>query len=91
MPDSISAVAIRIAQTRKALGYRSQADFCREIGVDRNIYNPFEKAKRRMTIDVALKIRARFGISLDWIYCGDPAQLPAGLFQKLTSGRRSAA
>jgi len=62
----------------------SQAEFCRQIDVERNQYNPFEKAKRRITIEVALKIKHRFNISLDWIYADDPASLSNELYSKLT-------
>jgi len=37
------------------------------------------------TIDVTTKIRDRYGISLDWIYCGDQRALPSDLYQKLAS------
>jgi hypothetical protein len=48
-------------------------------------YNPFEKGRRRITIDVATKIRDRYGISLDWIYCAEQRVLPSDLYQKLAS------
>jgi ribosome-binding protein aMBF1 (putative translation factor) len=33
----------RLRRTREALGL-PQAEFCRQIGVERNVYNPFERA-----------------------------------------------
>ena len=84
MAESVKDVAQRLFETRQALGFAGQVDFCREIGVEKNVYNPFEKGRRRITIDVALKIRRRFGIPLDWTYCGDPATLPVHLYQKLS-------
>jgi DNA-binding XRE family transcriptional regulator len=72
----------RLLRTREALEL-SQAEFCRQIGVERNLYNPFEKGRRRITIDVAMKIRDRYGITLDWIYAGDPHALPSHLYRKL--------
>ena len=74
----------RLLRTREALEL-SQAEFCRQIGVERNLYNPFEKGRRRITIDVAMKIRDRYGITLDWIYAGDPHALPSGLYHKLVA------
>jgi transcriptional regulator with XRE-family HTH domain len=56
--------------------------------VQRNLYNPFEKGRRRITIDVATKIRDRYGISLDWIYCADQRVLPSDLYQKLDRRQR---
>jgi transcriptional regulator with XRE-family HTH domain len=78
------SIGRRLLKTREALGL-SQAEFCRQIGVQRNLYNPFEKGRRRITIDVATKIRGRYGISLDWIYCADQRALPSDLYQKLAS------
>lgn len=80
--EQVKLIARRLIRTRVALGL-NQSQFCAQIGVDKNVYNPFEKGKRRITLDVALKIRARFGISLDWIFCGDAKHLSIELFQKL--------
>jgi DNA-binding XRE family transcriptional regulator len=84
MADSVQTIARRLVRTREALGF-TQSQFCEQIGVEKNVYNPFEKGKRRITIEVAMKIRARFGISLDWIYCGEVNRLPVELFNKLAS------
>jgi ribosome-binding protein aMBF1 (putative translation factor) len=84
MPRRAKSIGRRLLKTREALGL-SQAEFCRRIGVQRNLYNPFEKGRRRITIDVATKIRDRYGISLDWIYCADQRALPSDLYQKLAS------
>lgn len=85
MADSLKDISRRLELTRIALGFESQVDFCKEIRVQKNIYNPFEKGKRRVSLAVAMKIRRRFGISLDWIYCGDPSTLPVQVFRKLES------
>ena len=74
----------RLLRTRQALKL-SQAEFCRQIGVERNLYNPFEKGRRRITIDVAMKIRDRYGVTLDWIYAGDPHALPSDLYHQLVA------
>lgn len=83
MPDSVKVIAARLVTTREALGF-SQSEFCEQIKVAKNVYNPFEKGKRRISVDVAGKIRDRFGISLDWIYCGDESRLSAALYRKIT-------
>src|SRR6516165_3551222 len=56
MPVTPKTISRRLLRTRQALKL-SQAEFCRQIGVERNLYNPFEKGRRRITIDVAMKIR----------------------------------
>lgn len=73
----------RLIQTRIALGYEEQAEFCRQINVDKTVYNAFEKGRRRISLDTALAIRARFGIPLDWIYCGDLSQVRGDIYTKL--------
>jgi transcriptional regulator with XRE-family HTH domain len=75
-------LALRLLRTRTALGL-SQAEFCRQIGVKKNVYNPFERGRRQITVEVATMICERFGLSLDWIYRGDVSRLPAELFQRL--------
>ena len=67
MPVTPKTIGRRLLRTRQALKL-SQAEFCRQIGVERNLYNPFEKGRRRITVDVAMKIRDRYGVTLDWIY-----------------------
>ena len=84
MSDRLQVIANRLIRTRQALGFEEQVEFCAEIGVAKNVYNPFEKGKRRITIDVALKIRERFDISLDWIYCGDASRLSVSIHKKIS-------
>jgi ribosome-binding protein aMBF1 (putative translation factor) len=84
MSRTAKNIGRRLCRTREALGL-SQAEFCRQIGVERNVYNPFEKGRRRITLEVATKIRDRYGISLDWIYLADQRALPSDLYQKLAS------
>lgn len=82
-------IAERLLRMRKALGL-SQAAFCREICVEKNLYNPFERGRRRITLDVARAIRARFAVSLDWIYEGDMSALRNDLAEKLQRVQRAA-
>jgi len=84
MSDILKAQAKRLIATRGALGYAdSQLEFCRQIGIEKNVYNPFEKAKRPITVDAARKIKRRFLVPLDWTIDGDPAYLPNHLARKL--------
>ena len=83
MSDMLRAQAKRLIATRLALDYESQTEFCKEIGIEKNIYNPFEKGRRPITIDAARKIKRRFLIPLDWTIEGDPAYLPHHLARKL--------
>lgn len=83
MGESLKALGRRLELTRLALGFASQVDFCAELKIDKTAYNPFEKGKRRITLDVAIRIKHRFAITLDWIYCNDPSGLPLKVTQQL--------
>jgi transcriptional regulator with XRE-family HTH domain len=78
-----SVIARRLIRTRRALGCETQRALTDEIGIASNQYNIFESGHRRISLGIALLIYERFGISLDWIYCGDASGLPASLQKKL--------
>jgi DNA-binding XRE family transcriptional regulator len=82
-PRKIRDCAARITRTRLALGFKTQTAFAKEIGIHPYLYNPFERGKWRVSLAVAFKIRNKFGIPLDWIYCGDASRLPAALSTSL--------
>ena len=84
MPVTPKTIGRRLLRTRQALKL-SQAEFCRQSGVERNLYNPCEKDRRRITIGVAMRIRDRYGVTLDWIYVGDPHALPSDLYHQLVA------
>jgi len=65
------------------LGFKTQTAFAEEIGIHPYLYNPFERGKWRISLRVALKMRDKLGIPLDWTYCGDDSRLPAALYKKL--------
>jgi transcriptional regulator with XRE-family HTH domain len=66
----------RLSAMRQALGL-SQAELCRAIGVSANRWNQYEKGERKITVEIAIKLQRKFGITLDWVYLGDPNMLPA--------------
>jgi len=82
-----SVIAKRLIQTRLALGYATQTAFSEQIGIHQHQYNVFENGRRRISLGVALLIWEKFGVSLDWIYCGDATGLPASLHKKLKRSR----
>lgn len=71
MSRSQKDIAKRLLVLRAWAGLQQQ-ELCSEIGVKPNNYSPFEKGKRRITIDIARKIVDKYGVTLDWIYDGDP-------------------
>ena len=75
-PYSTAAIAKRLIATRLALGFESQVEFCRAAGVAANAWNNYETARSRPTLNVAVQLCDRFGLTLDWIYRGDAGGLP---------------
>ena len=82
-PKLIRECAARLRRTRLALGFNTQSAICEKIGIRPYLYSPFERARRRVSLGVALKIRDKLGIPLDWTYCGDDSRLPAALSKEL--------
>jgi plasmid maintenance system antidote protein VapI len=68
-----------------ALEYKKQNEFAKVLGIDKTSYNLMENGKRPVTLDVGLALNKKFGVSLDWLFLGNAAQLPANLVTKLAS------
>jgi transcriptional regulator with XRE-family HTH domain len=77
-------VAKRLEATQRALGV-SAADLCRRTGIRPNAWSQFlnPKSKRRITLEAAYRLRDEYGLTLDWIYDGDPSGLSERLVQAL--------
>jgi len=82
MAMSLPAVAHRLRSMREALGL-NQADFARSIDIAANRWNQYEKGERMITLAVATACCEAHGVTLDWIYRGDPSGLPMRLHQRL--------
>jgi transcriptional regulator with XRE-family HTH domain len=61
----------------------NQTAFAAMTGIQQSALNNYLGAKRRLWIDQAMKIRAKTGVTLDWIYEGDRSGLPARLLAVL--------
>jgi DNA-binding XRE family transcriptional regulator len=84
----VNDTAGRLRATRLALNHTKQNKFAQILGVDKSSYNLMEKGKRPVTLDVGRALYEKFGISLDWLFEGNAAQLPSHLITKLVSGVR---
>jgi DNA-binding XRE family transcriptional regulator len=73
----------RLSALRAALDNISQAELCRQIKCSTNRWNQYESGERRITVEIAMRLAARFGVSLDWIYRDDPRLLPQELYKKI--------
>lgn len=83
MGTSRAAIAKRLMALQDAYDI-TQAELCRAIDIKENRYSQYINGKRDLTIDVARKLRAEYGATLDWLYEGDPSGLPMELHKKLS-------
>ena len=82
MTNSLKAIADRLKLTREGIGI-SAAELCRQIGCKPNRWSQYESADRKITVEVADRLCDEYGLTLDWIYRGNPAGLPHGLRMKI--------
>lgn len=76
----VPSIARRIKLTREALRL-TQAEICRRTGISAPAWNNYETARGRPDLDPAIAIVRATGVSLDWIYLGLEAHLPANIVE----------
>jgi plasmid maintenance system antidote protein VapI len=57
--------------------------WCAFVGIPENTWHHFEKGRRPITMDAALKIYGKTGATLEWILLGEENALPMHLIKKL--------
>lgn len=85
MSPTAKTLGKRLRDTRVALGVKA-ADICRAIDIDPNRWSQYENGSRKLTMVVAIRLCETYGLTLDWLYRGDPSGLPVRLHQKLSVG-----
>lgn len=83
MIDPPQKIARRLRGLRLELGFKTQTAFADEIGIDKSTYNLFETGKRSLTFETALMIRAKWGITIDWLFFGDLGPAAQNIMVKL--------
>ncbi|QAX31297.1 helix-turn-helix domain-containing protein [Leisingera sp. NJS204] len=78
MDTPFGDIAARIRWHRNLLG-KNQTEYAELIGVKRTVLNNWETGRQRVSLDGALLLRAKFGLSLDFIYAGIDDALPMSL------------
>jgi transcriptional regulator with XRE-family HTH domain len=79
---SLDDIGRRISALRTSMGLNKTA-FAEMIGTSQPAVSQYENGVRRPELDVALRIRMRTGVTLDWIYEGDRSGLPLRLASQL--------
>lgn len=67
-------IARRLTLSRLALGM-SQGDFAAQAGLSQSNYSQYERLWRSLSIRSAMKLCTAYGLTLDWLYRGDPSGL----------------
>lgn len=75
-------IAARITWHRNLLG-KNQSEYAEMIGVNRTALVNWESGRQRVSLDGALILRKKFGLSLDFIYEGIEDALPMSLRNEL--------
>lgn len=83
--ESLAAIAERLEIAREALGYHSQTAFIQAIGegMTAQKWSNYLSGLNRIPVPTATILCRKFGLTLDWIYHGDPSALRHALAEKL--------
>jgi transcriptional regulator with XRE-family HTH domain len=81
-PKELQVIGRRLKSARIALGL-SQKDLYDSLGVGASAWHNWESGKRTPDIFVMLNLKRQYGITLDWIFDGDPRNLPEGIREKV--------
>lgn len=102
-PSSMEQIGRRLRHLRETMGFDNRKAWSQSIGVHYTAWFGYEKGSRRISINEAINLATRFGISLDWIYLGKhepgrtleaPEDVPVrpaegvGLGAKIKAGRK---
>lgn len=71
-------IATRLLWHRETMGM-TQADYAASFGFKRAAYSLWEAGSHRLSLDGALAIRRKYGLSLDFMYEGIDDALPMTL------------
>jgi transcriptional regulator with XRE-family HTH domain len=82
LEDQPEAVAARLKRAREILGLNKK-DFAEQAGLSEQVYGPFEKARRNLTLDAAKKIRKTHSLPLEFMYFGKIDDLPTRISRAL--------
>lgn len=82
LEDSPEAVAARLKRIREILGM-TKKDFAERAGLGEQVYGPFENGRRELSLGAAKKLRRTYGLSLEFMYFGNIADLPHRIAKEL--------
>ena len=81
--DLRAAFGQRLIAARKAAGFVKQNAFATELGISSSRLSQWEAGRRTPDMFYLGKIITITGVTLDWLYFGNPSGMPYGIIQKL--------
>ena len=82
LEDADEAVAARLKAARKAIGMNKR-EFAEAADMGEQTYGPFENGTRPLSLIAAKQIRKAHGLTLEFMYFGNIADLPHRIAAKL--------
>ena len=79
---TFKAIGKRLRAFRETTGL-TQKDFAARAGIQDTTYNQYERGVSQPKVEYAYALCDTYGLTLDWIYSGDPAGLPFRIAQQL--------
>lgn len=73
--DSREAIASRLEAVREILTL-TKRQFAEQAGMSEQAYNGYSKATRSLSLEAAKKFRQTYGLTLEFMYFGNKADLP---------------
>lgn len=61
----------------------SQTAFGKSSGLSQSRYSQYETGERLLPVLVAIDLCNKYGVSLDWLYLGEPHGLPLDMWRKI--------
>jgi DNA-binding XRE family transcriptional regulator len=83
--ESIGDTAERLRLTRPALGFKSASELAEAVGITRQGWHLYEKARARISLEMAVRLCEQFELTLDWIYRGETSGLPILLVDEIAA------
>ncbi len=75
-------VGQRLILARNALGI-NQARLAAALKISAQRLSNYERGDRPLDLELAMELSRRYGVTMDYIYRGDPRGLPLEIFQRI--------
>lgn len=75
-------VGRRLSQSREAIG-KTQAQLAKSLGISSQRLSNYERGYRPFDLEFAMVLSVKHGVTMDYIYCGDPRGLPLHISDRI--------